>query len=74
MTKEELFAANMKIVAYHYSGDNIPLAEEYFRFLSEAKDDDERNFREKCLSLRQGQPIGEIKTLFSYLVNSPLND
>lgn len=74
MTTEELFETNMRAIAYSYSGDRISLAEEYFRFLSKAKDDDERNIREQCLSLRRGRPIEDIEALFSYLVNCPLND
>lgn len=74
MTSEELFEVNARTIAYDYSGDNIPLAEKYFRFLSNSKDDDERNIKERCLSLRRGRPIEDIEALFSYLVNGPLND
>lgn len=74
MTAQELSEVNMRAVAYDYANDNLHLAKEYSRFLSEAKDDDERNIRERCLSLRRGQPIGEIESLFAYLVNGTLND
>lgn len=74
MTEKELLESQMRAVAYYYANDNIHLAEEYARFLSEAKDDDEYNIREQCLTLRRGQPIGEIKSLFAYLVNGTLND
>ena len=74
MTEQELFEVNTRFVAYDYADNNLHLAEEYSRFLSEAKDDDERNIRERCLSLRRGQPIGEIQSLFAYLVNGTLND
>lgn len=74
MTEQELFEVNMRAVAYDYADNNLHLAEEYYRFLGEAKDDDECDIRERCLSLRRGQPIGEIESLFAYLINGTLND